>query len=221
MSFSTSRMPHVRSSSQPSQRRYAVWLRHGTGASGPSKMRMMLARLMSSGRRRKRYPPPRPLRLSRMPCCFSSRRISSKNFLGMPSRSAMSAISIGSLWSTDASKAKALSAYFVFIVSMASVEVTYLLDRLSLSTNFNEASRKVGVNLVCRVRTRSIPRGHVVLTHEQAATGNVGRAQVCNVVIEAVFHGRRVHGTGREVTRGSAARFVRRRPELLFHLPDD
>jgi phosphate-selective porin OprO and OprP len=114
----TVRTAHVASSLQPSQRRYAVLLRHGTGAIGPSSARSTAASVIASGAFARRYPPPRPLRLRTKPCCLSSARIASRNFFGMSSCSAMSAIRIGSPGAEIAKRASALMAYFAFIVIM-------------------------------------------------------------------------------------------------------
>jgi len=83
---------------------------------GPSSTRTTDANVMVSGLRASKYPPPRPLRLRKKPCCLSSAKMVSKNFLGMSSRSAMSAISMGSPGGADASCDSAFKAYLVFMV---------------------------------------------------------------------------------------------------------
>ena len=62
-SWSTRRMPHVASSRHPSQRRYAVRLKQGTGAIGPSSTRITPASEIFAGSTARKYPPPLPLRL--------------------------------------------------------------------------------------------------------------------------------------------------------------
>ncbi len=61
-------------------------------AIGPSNTSTISEDRIESGRRARRYPPPTPRRLESIPAFFSSRRISSRNFFGIPFFSARSRI---------------------------------------------------------------------------------------------------------------------------------
>src|SRR5690606_22864391 len=113
--------PHVLSSAQSSQRRYAVWLTQGKRASGPSILRTTAPSVTPSGALARKYPPPLPFRLSRNPSFFSSRRMASRNFCGIRSLSAISAMSTGPRSFARDKYCSALSAYRVFLESINQV----------------------------------------------------------------------------------------------------
>src|SRR6266404_1234132 len=83
---------------------------------------------MSAGSRASRYPPPLPFRLCRIPWFLSPSRISSRNFGGICSSRARSAIRIGSSPPRWASASSALMAYLAFLESM-SAEYSRVSDR--------------------------------------------------------------------------------------------
>jgi hypothetical protein len=58
---------------------YAVWLAHGTGASGPSNILTIWPRYTVDGSRARRYLPPFPFRLQRIPWFLRTSRIASRN----------------------------------------------------------------------------------------------------------------------------------------------
>ena len=76
-------VPHRFSSMHSSHFRYAVSLAQGSGAKGPSMIRMTLPRVIYSGACARAYPPPLPFLLSRIPFPRSWRRITSRNFFGI------------------------------------------------------------------------------------------------------------------------------------------
>src|SRR5216684_4440538 len=117
-SFITIRIPQLRSSRHSRHRMYAVLLTQGSGAIGPSSMRIMCPTLTRRGSRLRKYPPPLPFLLCRIPWFFSSSRISSRNLRGIPSRCATSEISTGPWPYSLAKTIKALSAYLDFFDSI-------------------------------------------------------------------------------------------------------
>src|SRR5688572_21454392 len=87
-------------------------------AMGPSISRTILARETSLGDTLKKYPPPFPFLLSRMPAFFSSSNMFSRNFRGIRFFLEISAIRMGSLSFFSAIYIKALKAYWAFLDSM-------------------------------------------------------------------------------------------------------
>src|SRR6266436_2088502 len=125
-SFITIRMPQLRSSRHSRHRMYAVRLTQGSGAIGPSSMRIMCPTLIRRGSRLRKYPPPLPFLLCRIPWFLSSSRINSRNLRGIPSRCATSEISTGPWPYSLAKTIRALRAYLDFFESITGK----LLDRV-------------------------------------------------------------------------------------------
>src|SRR3954468_23040728 len=136
---------------------------------------------MSEGSRARRYPPPLPFRLRRRPWFLSPRRISSRNFGGICSARARSAIRTGSSGSPSASASRALMAYLAFFESMG--------DLVGGALKYSRAARRLLRPKARLRRTYAIGGGSSRLTNGSHGVGTE------NLVVhrQGSTHGPRQH----------------------------